>query len=183
MAKSYPGQLGPGAFVPTTTVLDPAEIYTTDLESRQFKELIVRLYQTVNNLSLAVNLKDSGYYVDQEFVTGQQYFPNPALSSTTSQTPTYRQTFRKVVNFGALPNTATKQVAHGITFGNGFSATRIYGAATDPTTPLWAPIPYSSPTLANNIELYIDGTNVKVITGSNRTNFSTCYIIIEYIKQ
>lgn len=170
-----------GAFVPTSNVWDVSEIYSTEVTSPAFKELLVRLYQNLNVLSLVVNVKDSAFYVDSEFVTSGQYFTNPTLSSATAQNPTLRPVFRKVINFGALPNTATKSVAHGIAPIASFSFTRIYGCATNPSTS-YIPLPYASPVLASNIELNADATNVNVTTGSDRTAYTITYIILEYIK-
>lgn len=171
-----------GYFVPTTFSWEIEA--ARDLQADpQLKELIVRLYQHINILSLALNAKDTGYYTTEEFVNGQQYFPNPALDSTTSQAPVPRQVFRKVIDFGALPNTATKSVAHDITIGADFTLTRLYGAATDPSTS-FIPLPFASPTaLADNIQLDMDATNINITTGSNRTGYTTCYVVIELIKQ
>ena len=171
-----------GAFVPTTDVWDVSEIYSTDVNSEEFKELLVRLYQNINKIALSLNIRDAGYYVDQEFVNGQLFFPDPLLNSQTSQNPVFRQVFRKVVNFGVLPNNATKSAAHAIVMNTNFSFTRIYGCASDTGANIYLPIPYASGTGANIIELNVDGTNVNVITNSNRTNFDTTYIILEYIK-
>jgi hypothetical protein len=44
-------------------------------------------------------------------------------------------------------------------------------------------LPYASPTDADNIELSVDVTNVSITTGSDRTGFTTTYIVLEYIKQ
>ena len=111
---SFPDQLGPGAFVPLTDIFDSQHIYELEVGSPEFKEFLVRLRQSMNDIAMVLNIKDTGYYVDQEFVNGQAFFPNPALTSTTSQTPVLRQVFRKVINFGTLPNTGTTTVAHGI---------------------------------------------------------------------
>ncbi len=170
-----------GAFVPTTNVWDPTELYNIDVTSPAFKELMVRLYQNLNQLSLVVNVKDSGMYVDSEFVTSQQYFPNPSLSSGTAQSPVLRQVFRKLVNFGALPNTATKSVAHNIAPTASYSFVKIYGCSTNPSTS-YIPLPYASPVLTNNIELNADATNVTITTGSNRSAYTITYVILEYIK-
>jgi len=158
---SYPPQAEAGSFVPTTNSQN--------------------IYAVVNQLSLALNTKDSGYYALTEFINGQVWFPDPALTSSTLQKPTLRQVFRRVVNFGALPNTGTKSVAHGLTITAGFSFTRIYGCATDPST-TFIPLPYASPVLADNIELWVDAANVNIKTGKDRTGFTTTYAIIEYIK-
>lgn len=172
-----------GAFIPTTNVWDVSEIYAIDVKSPEFKELLVRLYQNLNNMALGINNRDAGYYILQEFVNGQIWFANPALNSSTSQYPALRQVFRKVINFGALPNTATKSVAHNITgINNATTFTRIYATASDTTVHLYIPIPYASPILANNIELNVDATNVNITTGSNRSNFNICYVVLEYIK-
>lgn len=170
-----------GAFVPTTNIWDVSELYTIDLSSPQFRELLVRLYQNINAMALVLNIKDSGYYVQDEFINGQQFFPNPSLTSASSTTPVFRSVVRKVINFGALSNTAAKSVAHGLTINSSYTFTRIYGCSSDTSGSNYIPLPYASPTAANNIELKVDSTNVTVITGSDRTNFTTTYIILEYL--
>jgi hypothetical protein len=170
-----------GLFVRTTDVWDTAELQDIDVTSDAFKELLVRLYQNINNIAVATNAKDSAFYNNSEFVTGGQFFANPALSSGTSFNPTLRPVFRKVINFGALPNTGSKSVAHGITITPSFSFTRIYATATNPNTS-FIPIPYASPILVNNIELSVDLTNVTITTGSDRTAYTLTYVVLEYIK-
>lgn len=178
---SYNTQAEPGAFVPLTDIFDSQRIYDIKVDSDEFKELLVRLRQSMNDMAMVLNIKDSGYYVEQEFVNGQIFFPDPALDSTTSQAPIFRQVFRKVINFGALPNTGATSVAHGLTITSGFSFTRIYGAASDPSTS-FIPIPYAHPTAANNIAIDVDTTNVTITTGSDRTGYTTTYVVLEFIK-
>lgn len=172
-----------GAFIPTTNIWDVSQLYSMDVNSQEFKELLVRLYQNLNNISTMVNFKDTGFYDTNEFVNGQLYFPNPALSSQTQQNPLFRQVFRLVIEFGALPNTATKSVAHNISINDAYTFTRIYATASDTTGLNYIPIPYASPVLANNIELNVDATNVNITTGSNRSNYSICYVVLEYLNQ
>lgn len=133
------------------------------------------LNNTYKRIADAVNTKEGALYIPTEQSTFQLYF-------TPADPQTLRPTYRMVVDFGALPNTSTKTVAHNIDFTTEFSVTRIYGAATDPVNLVYIPLPYSSPTLANNIELFINGTNVTVTTGSNRSAFTRCTIVIEYLK-
>jgi hypothetical protein len=171
-----------GSFVPTTQVWDVGDIYKLNVTDKEFKELIVRMYQNINTIALALNTKDTGYYPLFEMVNSQLWFPDPTATSATTPQPNYRQVVRKVINFGILPNTGTTSVVHGITFTAASRATRIYGIAIDPVALSYLPLPYASPTAANNIELNCDGTNVNVITGSNRTAYTVCYVIIEYIK-
>ena len=183
MAKSYPAQLNPGSFIPTTDVYDVSIIYSLDINSKEFKEFLVRLRQSINTIALALNTKDSAYYVQEEFVNGQVFFPNPALSSTTQAVPVLRQDYRIVINFGALPNNATKSVPHGLTITSDFSFTRIYAVASNTTGMSYIPIPYSSTTAGDVIELNVDAVNVNITTHSNKTAYTITYVILEYIKQ
>jgi hypothetical protein len=173
----------PGMFVPTTPVFDVQSLQGKDLSSSEFIQFMVALTQRINLISIQLNAKDIGLYQLTEILNGQQFFPNPALSSTTAQSPTQRPVLRTVVNFGALPNAATKSVPHGITFDATTSFTRIYGTATFPSTSA-IPIPYSSTVNINqNISIVIDATNVNITTAMDYTNFTICYVILEYIKQ
>lgn len=165
---AYPEDKNIGLFIPTTNVWD------TDLDD---EELQIRLYQNLSLMANTINLKDSGYYSQQEFVNGQAYFPDPTLSSGTPTVPVYRQVFRKVVDFGALPNAATKSVAHGISITNTFSFTRIYAAASDPIALLYFPIP------GNGVNITVDVANVNITTTVNLSSYTKCYVVLEYIKQ
>jgi len=175
-----------GAFIPTT---EPFEIENLErnltINSPEFKDFLVRLRQILNDSALVTNIKDTGIYDPEEFVCGQIWFPDPTLGSSSARKPTERQVFRKVIDFGALPNTATKTVAHGITFPapNTYSFTRIYAAATDQTGGSYLPIPYASAVAANTIELSVDNTNVSITTGIDRTAWTITYVVLEYIKE
>ena len=72
-----------GAFIPSSYVWDIQEV--KKLPEEEFRLLLVRLYQNVNNIALVLNIKDSGFYNTSQFVNGQVFFPNPALNSTTPQ--------------------------------------------------------------------------------------------------
>lgn len=166
-----------GLFVPTTNVWDIQNLEEGKDITPALKELLIRLYQNINNISIALNLKDSGYYVQQEFMTGQVFFPD-ANSSDDG-----RQSFRAVVNFGALPNNTTLSIPHGINVFNSFVFTRIYGCASNQITMNYLPIPYASATTAKIIELYADSTNVYITTNSNLSSYTQTYIILEYVKE
>lgn len=84
---------------------------------------------------------------------------------------------RKVVDFGALPNAATKDVAHGIP---SFSLiTSLYGVATNGT--LTVALPHVNvAAVANGVALAGYSINVRVITGINFSAY-TAFIIVEYV--
>ncbi len=173
-----------GAFIQTTQVWDVSQLQEVDVKSPQFKELLVRMYQQINNIANVLNVKDTGMYQLSEFVNGQLYFSNPALDSSTDQYPIDRPVLRKVINFGTLPNAAVKSVPHGITCTAMTSFTRIYATASDPVGFNYIPIPYASNAGATDmVELYVDATNVNIDTGTiDRTNFTITYVVLEYIQ-
>ena len=145
-------------------------------DDREFKEAIAQRERLTSSI---VNLKETAQYETTEFQTGQQFF-SIVPAGVQRQT---RYTFRKVINFGSLPNAATKSVAHGIPANGNYRFTRIYATATDPTGVQFIPIPYATPTVADAISILIDATNVNITTGSATwTAFTECYVVLEYIK-
>lgn len=173
-----------GSFVPTTNVWDVGEILAIPNLDPKLQEVLVRLYQNLNLMSLVLNIKDSGFYDLSEFVNGQLWFPNQTTPATTFDTADslYRQAFRTVINTGQLPNTGVTTTPHNITVSASTTFTRIYGAASDTSGFNYIPLPYASPTLVNNIQLDVDATNVIITTGSNRSNFNISYCVIEYLQ-
>lgn len=146
-----------------------------DFPPTESPEFLDTISLTVKRIVDSTNTKEGALYQPQELATFQQYF-------TSGNPQRNRNVYRKVVDFGALPNTAIKSVPHGIAFDSNFTTTRIYASATDPVTLIYIPIPLASPGDPNNIQLYLDGTNVNIETGSNRTNFTRCTVVIEYMK-
>jgi hypothetical protein len=168
-----------GSFLPTTEIF----------EAESLEELNTQLTTIINDMSLVINQKDSGIYSNDSagspisFVNSQTWFPS---STPPSGQPTglRRQVFRKVVDIGALPNAGLKTVAHNISTNQNFSFTIIYATATEQgasrvTSAI--PLPFASPTLANNISLEVGATNIRITTGSNRTNYTICYVVLEWI--
>lgn len=88
--------------------------------------------------------------------------------------------YRKVINFGALPDTSSKSVNHNIS--NLGGVRNLYGMCYRSLDGLFFPLPSASTTLANNIQVTINGLSVIITTGIDRTNIQTCYVIVEYTK-
>lgn len=181
-------QTSAGLYVSTTFMMDMQQLATIDLNSPEFRDLLVRLYQNLNTIVLSLNLKDSAYYVQEEFVNGQQFF-NPSTNDPLQT----RSDFRIVVNFGALPNNATpKSVPHNITIATDpstgdalYSCTRVYAAATKPTVPFsFIPIPFSSANaITDNLQLEVTNTDVVITSGgTDYSAYTICYVIFEYLK-
>jgi hypothetical protein len=169
-----------GAFIPTTTIFDVSSISKIDVNSTEFRELFVRLYQSVNSIALVLNIKDTGFHLLDEFNTSSRLF------STTNNPETQRPIYRLIVNPGALGAGVTN-TAHGLTIGATWSFIKIYGAASlynaNPALARYYPLPFADVAGggANNIEVYATGTNV-VINNNSGVAFTQSYIILEYVK-
>lgn len=165
-----------GAYIPTTTILDVSRLYEVDIKSREFKELIVRLYQTVNNIAQVTNIKDTGYYLTTTFQTGQNFF------NVNNDFNNLRPIYRSVVIFGALPNNATKSVAHGITnLGTTWSLVKLITCATKPNTTALSLPGFDPADITKPINVWFDPTNVNIQTTSNMSAYTITWVIIEYI--
>lgn len=89
--------------------------------------------------------------------------------------------YRKVVDTGALPNTATKTTAHGLT--GTFQIVRMYGIAYNPTLNLTIPLPYAGITANTGIALNVGTTVVNVSTGvTDYVGWTSSYVVLEYTK-
>ncbi len=179
---SIPEQSNFGSFIPTTQIWDSSAIDSMDVKSPEFKQLIVELYTNMGLMARILNTKESGFYYQQEFVNGNIWFPNPLYNSTTQKAPTERPEFHHVVLTGALLDNAPKSVAHGLTVTSGYRSVSVYGGATNPSTSL-IPLPYASPTLADNISVEWDATNVIITTGNDRTAYTDSFVVLRFIKE
>jgi len=173
-----------GLFLGTPSIVDPGYIQTIEVDSQEFKEFIIELVSVTSDIIDALNKKTTGMHELSEFVTGSTYFSDPALDSTTAGVPIQRQEQSITVIFGALPNTAAKSVAHGIVFPvpNTLRMVHIHCSASDLTGANYLEIPYASPVLANNISIDVDATNVVITTGSDRTAYTDCTVVLKYLK-
>lgn len=140
------------------------------------------IVEQLKRLANAVNIREIGWFLDQELLSGKSFIPgmNQGISGGSSQQT--RSILRKVVDFGPLPNTTTKSVPHGIFVDANFSLIQLFASATDPTNLQALPIPYVGVT-TDDVSLYMDQTNININTKSDRTSFTRCFVIIEYIQE
>ena len=88
--------------------------------------------------------------------------------------------YKKTVDFGSLPNTTNKSVAHGIS--NMAYVVKYEGMITYSNDNIFRQIPHISPaTITDQVLFEIDPTNITAYTGTDRSNFSA-YVTIYYTK-
>lgn len=177
-----------GTFVPTTQSFDRSLIAQLSIDPT-LKDFLIRLSDTTNNIASALNTKITSINIEDEILTGAQWYKDPSLSSLTSQDPQYRGEYSKIILFGALPDgtaSTTKSVAHGITFDATTTFVEIKGTATKTSSAYAAiPVPYSSPTLANNIQVDVDATNITVTVDAtiDWSPYDTCIFVLKMLHQ
>lgn len=155
--------------IPTTQIWPSEEI--SKMTDQQYSAY---MYQQMNNIVLSLSTRSIGYYDTKECMTGNSFF--------TDSNQNGKQSFRTFINFGLLKNgPGPTSITHYINFNTTYTAMKISGCATDSTANIYLPLPYSSATAADIIELYVDATKVYIIVGKDRSTY-TAYVVIEYIK-
>ena len=88
--------------------------------------------------------------------------------------------YKKTINFGALPNAASKAVAHGISNLN--RVIRVEAIADYGTGSTKFPIPFSSPAgLSSNVTLAVESSTIGISAGNDRSG-ATAYVTLYYTK-
>ena len=88
--------------------------------------------------------------------------------------------YKKTINFGALPNATTKAVAHGI---SGISHIIDMKGVAWNSSGTTIVLPYAHPQgVQYQVSWHVDNTNINIITGDNKSGYSSCYVTIYYTK-
>lgn len=170
--------------IPTDSQTLESYLPVYDAIPKTWEEARPFIVEQLKKISDAVNIREIGWFLDEELLSGKAFIPgsNDVLDGDTSVR--YRTMLRKVIDFGPLPAAGVKSVPHGIVFDNNFTLIQIWASATDPIGLICFPIPYADPNvLANAVLLTMDAVNVNIGVGINRTNYTRCFVIIEYTQE
>jgi hypothetical protein len=133
-------------------------------DGRQF------LVEHLKKISNAVNIREIGWYLTEELLSGKQFTPPLGISGMSDQ---YRSIFRKVIDCSPLVAGANS-FPHGINFDINFTLIQLYGSATDSVAFMAAPLP-------NNIDsLTMDATNINITVAAP---YDRCFVVVEYILE
>jgi len=155
--------------------MQPKDDLTIDLLPYNSKQenFIVEIYEKINEMINTINNKDSAIYSNEHFYTcGKWYINNNPTAPA--------QLMRKVISFGALPNTTAKSVPHQLNGANpideNWIVIPIAGRSFNPTAGVTTSIfgPY--------IEVVSDYTNITITTTLDYSAFTTTEIILLYIQ-
>ena len=153
-----------------------ARQYYKDSTTGQMKPLGVKVEDT---LPIGTEVDYDG----QDIPEGWEEVDDPNEYSTTEKrvgTFMGKPLYRKIIDFGALPNNTDKSVALGIS--NLELIITMNGVANKPGGNKM-PIPTVSSTLSGMIYIYVDASlNLHIVTGEDRSSYTKTYITIEYTK-
>lgn len=125
------------------------------------------LVETLKKISNAVNLREIGWLLDEELLSGEAFYP-----SLTSTNQLFRSVLRKVVICSPL-SPGANTVAHGINTDVNFTLIKLWVAATNSTT-------FYSTVFANSDTVNINGGNI-VITSDG--SYDRANAFISYIQE
>ena len=132
------------------------------------------LVEQLKKISNAVNLREIGWLLDEEYLTGQQFIPTSAMVSNLSSTSQqFRSVLRKVVDCSPLV-IGVNTFAHGINFDVNFTLMQLYAAATNSTLFLAEPIPNGADTIS------MDATNIII---NSTAAYDRCFAVVSYIQE
>lgn len=135
-------------------------------EGRQF------LVEHLKKISNAVNVREIGYYLEEELLSGGSFTPPASTTTITSAgSNQFRSILRKMISFSPLVAGANVR-AHGVNFNNNFRLIKIYGAATNTGTLIADPIAFGTPAM--------DATNINVVSAGA---YDLAQVVIEYILE
>lgn len=130
------------------------------------------LVEQLKKISNGVNIREIGWYLDQELLSGKAFIPGAAPAGNSSPQQ-YRQILRVVVDFGALA-IGVNTKAHNVLVNANFSLMQLYAAATNAVAMTGEPIPNGADTIT------YDATNIIITVAAAYTR---CWAVMEYIQE
>jgi len=128
--------------------------------------------EQLKNVSNAVNIREIGFYLDEELLSGKAFIPgsNNVLDGGTSQA--FRQILRIVIVFGPI-TAGLNTRPHNITNDANFTLFDLWAAATNSTT-------LTSTVFSNSDTIRIVGPNVLITSDGT---YDRCNCMIEFLQE
>jgi len=130
------------------------------------------LVEHLKKISNAVNIREIGWFLDEELLSGKQFIPSNAEALIQGTAPLARTVLRKVVDCSPLVAGA-QTFPHDIVFDSNFSLIDLWVSATNSTT-LVATIFCNSDTIS------LDSSDIHIISNGA---YDRAYCVIEYIQE
>lgn len=143
-----------------------------DVVPEKWEEARPMLVETLKKISNAVNVREIGFYLDEELLSGKQFIPSVSMSGVnSSNSQQFRTILRKVIDVSPI-TVGVNNVPHGITVDSNFTLIDMWVAATRSTTPVGQVITDS------NVQIFTSN-----ITFTSPAAFNRGYCVVEYIQE
>jgi hypothetical protein len=143
-----------------------------DVIPEEWEESRPVIVEQLKKLSNAINIRQIGWYLDVELLSGGLFVPSGTDDYETQ--PQYRAIFRKVIVFGPIV-TGSNSMPHGIVFDDNFSLIDLWASATENATP-----PFKAVTFSNSDTINMDDMNINITSDQD---YNICYAFVEYILE
>jgi len=137
-----------------------------DYMPEKWEEARRPLVEHLKKISNAVNIREIGWFLDQEVLAGKQFIPG-----ITTNNQAFRTILRVVVDFGGLA-IGVNSKPHGVLVDANFSLIDLWGAATNAGTLTGNPI--------NQPNITYDATNINITSAAVYTR---AFAVFEYIQE
>jgi len=144
-----------------------------DAIPEDWQEARAFVVEQLKKMSTAINLREIGWYLDEEVLSGKAFIPSPGNPEASQTSQNFRTILRKVIEFPGLSIGLNSQ-PHNIAIDSNFSLMQLYAAATNATTLTGEPIPNGVDTIR------YDATNINITVAAAYTR---CWAVIEYIQE
>ena len=131
------------------------------------------LVEQLKKLSNAINIREIGYFLDEELLSGKAFIPGLNIAAADGNSQIFRTILRKVIVFPGLTVGVNTQ-PHGIFVDANFSLIQLFGAATNATALIGEPIPNGADTISYN------ATDIIITVAAAYTR---AWAVIEYIQE
>lgn len=145
-----------------------------DVVPKDWEEGRAFLAEQLKRHANAINIREVGYFIDQELLTGKAFIPglNNIAEGGTSQS--FRTILRKVIEYPSGLSVGANPMAHGIFIDANFSLIQMFGAATNAVALTGEPLPNGADIITYN------STNVIVTVAAAYTR---AWVVMEYIQE
>lgn len=138
-----------------------------------FEQFLLKVTDFSRSVAQSVNQREICAYVSQEILTGSTLF---SVIDSRAILPVYR----KVIDFGPLPNATTTSIPHGLAITDTWRFIKILVGATNPLAT--GATEYSITVPDANSTVGVTLTDVVITTSADYSAFTSTTVILEYVK-
>ena len=132
------------------------------------------LVEHLKKISNAVNIREIGFFLDEELLSGKQFIPTVAMSGPNSgNSQQFRTVLRKVIDVSPLVVGVNPPKAHGIVFDINFTLIDLWVSATNSVT-------FQAITMSDPQNVTMDAVNINI---TSTAAFDRAFAFVEYIQE